>query len=245
MTASHRALRIDGLVNARDLGGIRLRAGGRTPTGVLARSEDVDLVTGRGWEQLRALGYRTLLDLRQPVEIARDTSPRPDWIRTVAVDLDGLDEHPGFWEPYWDSGLVGTPLYYLPHLAAMPDRAGSALRAVIEAPEGGVLFHCGRGRDRTGLLALLLLLAVDAEPQDVVDDYLETIRLADLRASASGTTDMEPAIAELLAHRGTTSERAFRDALAGVDLDGLLDTARFTAAERAALRSWRGTIPAP
>jgi protein-tyrosine phosphatase len=243
MTASDRALRIDGLVNARDLGGIRLRAGGTTPTGVLARSETVDLVTERGWEQVRALGIRTVVDLRQPVEIARDARPRPDWIRTVAVDLDGLDDHPGFWVPYGETGLVGTPLYYLPHLAELPERAGSALRAVLEAPPGGVLFACGQGRDRTGLVALLLLLAVGAEPDDIVDDYLETIRLAAERAANGGHPDAEPAIVALLAEHGTTSERAFRDALAGVDLEALLDAAGFTDAERRALRTWRGTIP--
>jgi len=27
---------------------------------------------------------------------------------------------PDFWAPYWDSGLVETALYYVPHLRAMP-----------------------------------------------------------------------------------------------------------------------------
>jgi protein-tyrosine phosphatase len=244
MTASDRTLPIDGLVNARDLGGIRFRDGGTTPTGVLARCESADLITDAGWERLRELGYRTVLDLRQPGERARDTRPRPDWIHVAHVDLDGLDDHPAFWEPYWPSGLHGTPLYYLPHLAELPERAGSALRAILEAPAGGVLFHCGAGRDRTGIVALLLLLAVGADPEDIVDDYLETIRLGPERSANSGEQDMEPLIVGLLAEHGTTSERAFRDAMSGVDLDALLDAAGFTDDERRALRTWRGTIPA-
>ncbi|RIJ47286.1 tyrosine-protein phosphatase [Clavibacter lycopersici] len=243
MTASDRAIPIDGLVNARDLGGIRLRSGGATPTGALARCEDADLITDTGWERLRELGYRTVLDLRQPAERARDTHPRPDWIHVTHVDLDGLDDHPDFWVPYWDTGLVGTPLYYLPHLAELPDRAGSALRAILEAPAGGVLFHCGAGRDRTGLVALLLLLAVGAEPDEIVDDYLESIRLGRERSANTGQQDLEPAIAEFLAERGTTSEAAFREAMAGIDLDRFLDAAGFADADRRALRTWRGAIP--
>ena len=242
MTASDRALPIDGLVNARDLGGIRLRGGGATPTGALARCESADLIADTGWERLRELGYRTVLDLRQPAERARDAHARPAWVHVVGVDLDGLDDHPSFWVPYWDTGLVGTPLYYLPHLAELPARAGSALRAILGAPAGGVLFHCGAGRDRTGLVALLLLLAVDAEPEDIVDDYLATVRLGPERAANSGERDMEPALEALLAERGTTSEAAFRDALTGVDLDRFLDAAGFTDAERRALRTWRGAV---
>ncbi|KZC95022.1 MULTISPECIES: tyrosine-protein phosphatase [Clavibacter] len=244
MTASDRTLPIDGLVNARDLGGIRLRSGGTTPTGVLARCEDADLITDAGWERLRELGFRTVLDLRQPLERARDSRPRPEWIQVVHVDLDGLDDHPDFWVPYWDTGLVGTPLYYLPHLAALPERAGSALRAIAHAPAGGVLFHCGAGRDRTGLVALLLLLAVDAEPDDIVDDYLATIRLGPERSANSGEQDLEPAIADFLAERGTTSEAAFREAMAGIDLDALFAAAGLTDPEREALRTWRGSLPA-
>ncbi|MBF4624897.1 tyrosine-protein phosphatase [Clavibacter sp. VKM Ac-2872] len=244
MTASDRTLPIDGLVNARDLGGIRLRGGGTTPTGALARCEDADLITDTGWERLRELGYRTVLDLRQPAERARDTHPRPEWIHVAHVDLDGLDDHPDFWVPYWDTGLVGTPLYYLPHLAELPERAGAALRTIADAPAGGVLFHCGAGRDRTGLVALLLLLAVGAEPDEIVDDYLESIRLGPERSANQGQPDLEPAIADLLAERGTTSEAAFRDAMAGIDLDRFLDAVGFTDDERRALRTWRGAIPA-
>lgn len=185
-----------------------------------------------------------MLDLRQPAERARDTHPRPEWIHVAHVDLDGLDDHPDFWGPYWETGLVGTPLYYLPHLAALPERAGYALRTIAHAPAGGVLFHCGAGRDRTGLVALLLLLAVGAEPDDIVDDYLESIRRGPERSANEGRPDREPAIEAFLAERGTTSEAAFREAMDGVDLDRLFDGADLTDSERELLRTWRGAIPA-
>src|SRR5579871_4225089 len=117
--AGARTLVVDGLTNARDLGGLRRRGGGQTPRGVFYRSESADLITPAGWDQVRAAGIRTVVDLRQPGERAADTRPRPGWLTTIAVDLDGL-ENQEFWRGYWDNGLVGTALYYLPHLAAMP-----------------------------------------------------------------------------------------------------------------------------
>ena len=109
-------------------------------------------------------GIRTVVDLRQPGERAADTSRRPNWLTTVAVDLDGL-ENQEFWSDYWDNGLVGTALYFLPHLAAMPERSGAALSALVTARPGGVLFHCIGGRDRTGMIAMLLLTGPARRPR--------------------------------------------------------------------------------
>lgn len=239
--AAARFLAVDGLANARDLGGIPRGDGRTTPTGVFFRSENVDQATGTGWEQLYAAGIRTVLDLRQPAERARDSQPRPDWLTTVTVDLDGL-ENTEFWADYWHNGLVGTALYFLPHLAAMPERTGAALAALATAPPGGVLFHCMAGRDRTGQIALVLLAIIGADPEAIVDDYLETVRRGDERAAASGRTNDEPASEALCRTFGTTTEGAFRSALAGLDLPTVLAAAGLTDADLAVLRSWRQSL---
>lgn len=240
--AADRALAVDGLANARDLGGIPRRTGEPTPSGVFFRSENLDQATPAGWEQLYAAGIRTVVDLRQAAERATDTQPRPDWLATVHVDLDGL-ENTAFWADYWDNGLVGTALYFLPHLAAMPERSGAALAALATAGPGGVLFHCMAGRDRTGQIALLLLAIADADPDAIVEDYLESVRLGGPRAAASGRADEEPAIAELCRSLGTTPEGAFRAALDGLDLQPVLEATGLTGAGLSALLSWRQTLP--
>jgi protein tyrosine/serine phosphatase len=169
--SADRTLHIDGLVNARDLGGLRRMGGGITPRVVFFRSDNVDWITSAGWGQLHNAGIRTIVDLRQPGERANDKTERPTWVTTTTVDLDGLDNRE-FWKDYWDNGLVGTALYFIPHLTAMPQRAAAALSAIVSAPPGGVLFHCMGGRDRTGMISMLLLSAVGVEPDAIVDDYL-------------------------------------------------------------------------
>ena len=54
----------------------------------------------------------------------------------------------------------------------MPERTVAVLHALATAPPGGVLFHCAAGRDRTGLIAAILLTAADVEPEAIVTDYL-------------------------------------------------------------------------
>lgn len=241
-TSRVRELRAQGLVNARDLGGLRRRDGTRTPRGVFYRSENADSLTPAGWDAVYAAGIRTVVDLRQPGERARDTSPRPGWLATVHVDLDGLVNQ-DFWKDYWDNGLVATALYYLPHMAAMPERAGAALAAIVTAPPGGVLFHCVSGRDRTGMIAMLLLASADTEPEEIVDDYMETVRRADVRAAAGNRDNDEAELDAVCRRHGTTTEGAFRAALGGLDLVALLDAAGLDPAGREALATWRGSVP--
>jgi len=237
-----RTLHLDGLANARDLGGLRRIGGGVTPRGVFVRSENVDRLSPAGWDAIEAAGIRTVVDLRRPGEREGDRSRRPAWVTTVAVDLDGTENHE-FWQGYWDSGLVGTALYYLPHLRAMPERAVAALGAIVSAPPGGVLFHCMGGPDRTGMIAMLLLAAVDVDPAEIIDDYLETIRRGDLRAAAANTSNDEAELEALCHRHGTSTRDAFADALHELDLAGVLGDGGMSVENRRALSTWRGAIP--
>ena len=232
-------LRVEGLYNVRDLGGRPRKHGGTTPSGVFVRSERPDLVRDAGWAALRAHGVRAVVDLRQPGERSSHRAAVPDDLADLHVDHDGL-EHTAFWADYWDNHLVGTPLYYLPHLEALPERTVAVLSVIASAPEGAVLFHCAGGRDRTGLIAAILLTLADVEEDAIVADYLETIANADALAIGQGRPSNEPAVAALLESRGTTSEEAFRAFLAGLDVEALL--ARLPADQVAVLRTWRGTL---
>ncbi|BCW57874.1 tyrosine-protein phosphatase [Arthrobacter sp. StoSoilB20] len=236
-----RTLRAEGTVNARDLGGLERVDGTLTPSGVFFRSDNVDRISPDGWQHLHEAGIRTVVDLRQPEERERDTQKRPAWLTTINVDLDGL-ENTDFWAGYWDNGLVGTAMYFLPHLTEMPERAGAAVSAIVNAPPGGVLFHCMGGRDRTGIIAMILLSAVSADTEEIVDDYLETVRLGDTRAASDNRNNAESLLNELCERHGTTTEGAFRTALAGFDLPGFIKAAGLHESDRAALFSWRGSV---
>ncbi|MCY7289975.1 MAG: tyrosine-protein phosphatase [Cryobacterium sp.] len=235
-----RAVVVEGLRNVRDLGGQRRTAGGVTPMGVFFRSENLDLVTEEGWQELYTLGVRTVVDLRQPIEGEQAKYATPSWITVEFVDHDGLVDHPGFWSGYWGNGLVSTPLYYLPHLEQLPERSADVLRVIARARPGGVLFHCAGGRDRTGIISMLLQVVAGAESAAVVEDYLESVRNGGSVSTARGRPDTEPEKEDLCRAHGTSTEAAFRAVLDALDVELVLKN--LTAADRAAIQSWRGSI---
>lgn len=208
--------------------------------GVFFRSENLDLVTEDGWRELQALGVRTVVDLRQPVERERAEYEAPRWITLESVDHDGLVEHPDFWSGYWDNGLVSTPLYYLPHLEQLPERSADVLRVMARARPGGVLFHCAGGRDRTGIISMLLQVVAGSDSAAVVEDYLESVRNGGRVAAAHGRPDPEPEKEELCHTHGTSTEDAFRAVLDALDIEQVLN--HLMAADRAVIQSWRGSL---
>jgi protein-tyrosine phosphatase len=229
-----RAVKLDGLANARDLGGLPLATGGVTLTGVFIRSESPDLVTSAGWKHLRERGVRTVIDLRRDDERKRDIGFRPAWATVRNVDLhdDAMDDR------HWDEGLVGTALHYLEFLREPPIVA--ALSAIAAAEPGGVLLHCVGGRDRTGLVSAVLLVIAGVETEAVVEDYLDTVRNAPALAALQGVPNWEPNVDRLLAARGTSTEQSFRTFLEGLDVETLLTS--LPPEHAAALRNWRGSI---
>jgi len=241
MAPTARTLAAEGLVNARDLGGLPTSDGGTTPAGRFFRSESVDRVTTDGWAALRDAGIRTVVDLRAPSEREKDTGVRPDWLTTVVIDHDDLDDQ-DFWADFWDNGLVGTPLYYGPHLDRKPDRTVEVLRAMVRAEPGGVLFHCAGGRDRTGIVSLALLSIAGVAADAIVDDYLVTVETAPALFASIGVPVHEEQIEALCAEHGTTVADAFRAVVDGFDVDAFVARSGLDASELEALRTFRARV---
>ena len=227
-----RDLEWEGAYNARDLGGLPAAGGRRIRPGAVARSEAPDGFTAAGWVALKEHGIRTIVDLREPDE--RRLLEAAGDLDVVHVPLDDLGDT-AFWAD-WRDGADATPLYYRAFLERRPERCAAALAAVARARPGGVLVHCAGGRDRTGLVTMVLLRLAGVPEDEIVADYLHSYpRLTPLWA-ARGETDDGPLIHALLAERGTTPEAAMRTALDGLDADAVLRAGGLTDADLDALR---------
>jgi protein-tyrosine phosphatase len=223
----------DGCFNARDLGGLRTVDGGETRRRAVVRSESLDLLTPAGWAALRAYGVRTIVDLRNEHELVGDT---PEWLTRVHVPLDDLADTT-FWQECWDDELDGTPLYYRPFLERKPERCAAAIAAVARAEPGGVLVHCVGGRDRTGLVVVLLLALAGVEPEEIVADYeLSNLRLPACWA-ARGEEDQRPLIDEILTRKQTSARALLLDLLEWLDAEAYVRSAGLGAGDVAAVRS--------
>ncbi|WP_285583742.1 tyrosine-protein phosphatase [Herbidospora sp. NBRC 101105] len=222
----------EGCHNTRDLGGLPLHDGGQTPFGALIRSDNPERLTAAGWAAAVAHGVRTVVDLR---EVSR-LDLRPADVTTVRIDLDDMADEV-IWNHIRDNELDGTPLYYRYFLEAKPAQCVAVATAVARAPEGGVLIHCELGRDRTGLIAMLLLSLAGVTPEAIAEDYaLSTLRLVPLYA-AWGIADQTAEIEQILRTKGTTLRAAVYDALDGFDAEKYLLAAGMDPADVTALKT--------
>ena len=174
-TVNPRILDWEGVLNARDTGGIPA-ATGTIIRGGLIRSGVLNGLTPTGIAALTAHGVRTVIDVRAADEIADHWDRYP------------LRDHPvvGYRNLSFTAGIdaamrdqvravyrAAQSREEINRLDIDNHRAGIAaiVGAIADAPPGGVLIHCHAGKDRTGLVVALTLSAIGVSDEDVADDY--------------------------------------------------------------------------
>ncbi len=164
------ALVLPGLANVRDLGGYPTRDGELTRTHSLVRADDLWQLTPEGLTALVDYGIRTVIDLRWPEEAARNPNPVPQALPQVRFLPISLLTHT---EDEWRlrSRDVAKELWKCTVLERVREELRQVLAAIADAPAQGLLFHCVAGKDRTGLIAALLLALADVEPAVIASDY--------------------------------------------------------------------------
>lgn len=170
-----RQLLWDGCANIRDLGGHPTDDGGTTAFGEIVRADSVRRLSEPGWAQLAEYGIATIVDLRFHDELAADP---PFEVPVAVVHVPVLPDPAS---PHWDEiqaiseaapdTAAATTAVYLEFLERFSDGFAQAVSAVAGAGEGGVLVHCMAGKDRTGLVAALLLRLVGVPVAEVAADY--------------------------------------------------------------------------
>jgi protein-tyrosine phosphatase len=137
---------------------------------------------------------RTVVDLRNPAERI-DASDAPDGIRVLPLPLEDVDdpEYTTTWDNDW-----ATPDFYVWGRAHWPELWSAVLTAVADSP-GGVLIHCAGGRDRTGMVAAVLLETAGVERRAILDDYVRGIRESSRRDIDGHVDDYRGALDRLLA----------------------------------------------
>lgn len=234
-------LPLKGAHNTRDLGGYAYRASdgrtGATQEGVFLRSGSLNRLTAADRALLRAYGLARVIDVRSSFEVdhwpdpyARD--PEPGVAYTHVPMLDQLNS----------SGFRGAlPACMFDVYRSLLDESADSIREVFEAFDGPgcSLFHCRAGKDRTGVIAMLLLGLAGVSDEDIVADYAATqgymgrgLRAQRVVASVmimkkvprclfeSAPSEMERTLEHLHARYGTA--RAYLESAAGVD-SALLD----------------------
>lgn len=158
--------------NVRDLGGLRTSDGRVTRPGAIVRSDTPARLTAAGWSALHAYGIRTIITLRTHgmTEDELDFTPPYADIATIQAAIEDVTDLE-FRNKWASSELWCTPLYYHDALCRWPERHAAVISAIARAQPGGVLIHCVRGTDRTGIISVLLLTLVGVPLDEIIADY--------------------------------------------------------------------------
>ncbi len=200
-----RRLEWDACYNVRDLGGYAAGDGRRTRWRAVLRGDNLCRLTPAGRAALLDAGVRTIVDLRSPSEVATfphpfgDSSARDLPLPITYLNLPLLDEAD-------DVGAVALRVaetvreQYVLMLDRYAVRMAAVLEAIASAPQDAVLAHCHAGKDRTGLVAALLLELAGVPRPTIAEDY------------ALSDSYLQPLYAQLLtaAHDDAARERLRR-----------------------------------
>ena len=179
VVVSERLVPLAGTRNCRDLGGYPAAGGRHVKWGKLYRSDDLAGLTDADHAYLASLAVKLVCDLRGADEIGAqpDRLPPGQSIkylhvpvshesfapnvlreRIIAGQMDALDEE----------YMIGTYRLMLDDFASS---FGIILRRLAEPDSLPTIIHCAGGKDRTGLAAALVLLALGVPEDVVVRDY--------------------------------------------------------------------------
>jgi protein tyrosine/serine phosphatase len=166
-----RRFEFESIYNFREMGGFPTADGARIREGRVFRSDALHRVGWQDVEVLERLGIATVFDLRSDLELESDgigefagASARHVHVPLVPVTLSPYDP-----DVDWDN--IDLPSRYI----EMLEVGGGAIRTVFEglAAEGAspAVFHCTGGKDRTGVVAALILRELGVADEIIVEDY--------------------------------------------------------------------------
>jgi protein-tyrosine phosphatase len=165
--------------NFRDMGGWRTTDGRELKWHTLYRADTLHRLHGEELELLTSLGLRTIVDLRSANELEVHGRFRHVGDDVCLHHIPLVDEAgPSANRPPASGALSDSPRSLGDAYTAMATRGQESIaRAVGTLCEPGALpavFHCTAGKDRTGILAAILLSAVGVRDEEILEDYALT-----------------------------------------------------------------------
>lgn len=171
-----RVLPFEGVFNFRDMGGYEAADGRKVKYGILFRSAELAGMTERDLNLLHSLEIRTIFDYRDDREAKQKPDPVipgvnnirvPAMRQEVPADMRELVRGNFF------KKLTVESFAAMYVQMAINNPSFQRLMSLIMNPDNlGILHHCAAGRDRTGIGAAFILLALGVPRDTIIEDYL-------------------------------------------------------------------------
>jgi protein-tyrosine phosphatase len=170
---------LEGGVNFRDLGGLPAAGGRRVRPGLLFRSGSLAHLTPADRDRLAAARLTRVLDFRDADEAAREPGALWAGARYENIPANPVGRGVSATIDRFNSAFLAglDPRKFMRDLyreLPLENRAYRRLMAVIQKTDAATVFHCAVGKDRTGVAAAAVLLALGADRATVIADYTRT-----------------------------------------------------------------------
>ncbi|MFV0558277.1 MAG: tyrosine-protein phosphatase [Enterococcus sp.] len=194
--------------NTRELGGYSTKTG-QTKWHTFLRSDDLHQLEPVDFELLQRYGITKIIDLRSEGELQRAPHPENSPFDYLNIPLAVGD--------ITDMTQVDYANYTLIEgYKQMIEASQAAIKQVFDClvEQTGVLFHCAGGKDRTGIIAALILGSVGVAKEDIIANYQTT---ATYLAQNPALVDMVKEFSSDISHLGHSDAQTMKELLDFID----------------------------
>ena len=169
--SSAQALTIDGLVNVRDLGGLRTREGRHVRERQVVRSDNLKALTATGHlDLISVIDPRTVADLRMLLEVEGEGYALQ--AESVTVINFPMTPQAGVNAEQIAAGMADNLVEdYRRQIEVNADSIIGVLELIADTTARPVVIHCTVGKDRTGIIVALLLDLLGVDHDTIAADY--------------------------------------------------------------------------
>ncbi|MFF2910587.1 tyrosine-protein phosphatase [Paenibacillus sp. NPDC057934] len=191
----NRLIPFQGTHNFRDMGGYRTADGRKVKQGLFFRSDELFALSEQDMKDFQGLNIRTIIDYRSEYEVQKKPDPVFPQVNQLHVQAitsgsmsmmnmpeqtENKDQQEHFIIGLLKSGFFkqyrsDTMMLELYRNLAINNPAYKRLMDLIQLEDNlGLLQHCTAGKDRTGVGAALIFMALGVSEADIMEDYLLT-----------------------------------------------------------------------
>lgn len=160
-------LPVKNLENCRELGGYITGEGNQTKWHSFLRSDNMSKIEAEEIEFLKVYGVNTVIDLRGIDETSTHKNPLEDFsfcdYHNIPLAVQPISE--------MNFNLHATMGDFYVSILEESPAIPEVMKTIAAASEGCVVFHCMAGKDRTGVIAMLLLGIAGVEQKDIISNY--------------------------------------------------------------------------
>lgn len=164
----------------RDLGGIKNKEGKAIKHNMLIRGKCLYKLKKKDIEKLKSHNIGKIIDLRTAVEIDEKPNEKIENIEYIHMPI-FKEKMAGITHEKEESKLKMlmnmVSIKNLYKLMVTDEYSVSQLKnivhEIVNSKTYPVFFHCTAGKDRTGIVAMLLLYILDVEEEKIMENYLE------------------------------------------------------------------------